>query len=187
MKPAFEPYSFTYEDKDTGEEISVGPIARALPKENNGFNYNSKWIGSENVDVPGLIQFTKASAEGQKAINKNESITIAYILFKVKAGAENGVQKFEFDTTRPNAVSAAEEINTASRNIAGIDFSEIHTDNVSVVEGAAPTLAATSISKNEVVYGSDEVLTLGATSTSNKDITSFVHLQGEGCRRQRRC
>lgn len=171
---AFEPYSFTYEDKDTGEEISVGPIARALPKENNGFNYNRKWIGSENVDVPGLIQFTKASAEGQKAINKNESITIAYILFKVKAGAENGVQKFEFDTTRPNAVSAAEEINTASSNIAGIDFSEIHTDNVSVVEGAAPTLAATSISKNEVVYGSDEVLTLGATSTSNKDITSFV-------------
>lgn len=171
---AFEPYSFTYEDKDTGEEISVGPIARALPKENNGFNYNSKWIGSENVDVPGLIQFTKASAEGQKAINKNESITIAYILFKVKAGAENGVQKFEFDTTRPNAVSAAEEINTASSNIAGIDFSEIHTDNVSVVEGAAPTLAATSISKNEVAYGSDEVLTLGATSTSNKDITSFV-------------
>ena len=171
---AFEPYSFTYEDKDTGEEISVGPIARALPKENNGFNYNSKWIGSENVDVPGLIQFTKASAEGQKAINKNESITIAYILFKVKAGAENGVQKFEFDTTRPNAVSAAEEINTASSNIAGIDFSTIHTDNVSVVEGAAPTLAATSVSKNEVVYGSDEVLTLGATSTSNKDITSFV-------------
>lgn len=171
---AFEPYSFIYEDKDTGEEISVGPIARALPKENNGFNYNSKWIGSENVDVPGLIQFTKASAEGQKAINKNESITIAYILFKVKAGAENGVQKFEFDTTRPNAVSAAEEINTASSNIAGIDFSEIHTDNVSVVEGAAPTLAATSVSKNEVVYGSDEVLTLGATSTSNKDITSFV-------------
>ena len=171
---AFEPYSFTYEDKDTGEEITVGPIAKALPKENNGFNYNSKWIGSENVDVPGLIQFTKASAEGQKAINKNESITIAYILFKVKAGAENGVQKFEFDTTRPNAVSAAEEINTASSNIAGIDFSEIHTDNVSVVEGAAPTLAATSISKNEVVYGSDEVLTLGATSTSNKDITSFV-------------
>lgn len=171
---AFEPYSFTYEDEDTGEEISVGPIAKALPKENNGFNYNSKWIGSENVDVPGLIQFTKASAEGQKAINKNESITIAYILFKVKAGAENGVQKFEFDTTRPNAVSAAEEINTASSNIAGIDFSEIHTDNVSVVEGAAPTLAATSVSKNEVVYGSDEVLTLGATSTSNKDITSFV-------------
>lgn len=171
---AFEPYSFTYEDEDTGEKISVGPIARALPKENNGFNYNSKWIGSENVDVPGLIQFTKASAEGQKAINKNESITIAYILFKVKAGAENGVQKFEFDTTRPNAVSAAEEINTASSNIAGIDFSEIHTDNVSVVEGAAPTLAATSVSKNEVVYGSDEVLTLGATSTSNKDITSFV-------------
>lgn len=171
---AFEPYSFTYEDEDTGEEITVGPIAKALPKENNGFNYNSKWIGSENVDVPGLIQFTKASDEGQKAINKNESITIAYILFKVKAGAENGVQKFEFDTTRPNAVSAAEEINTASSNIAGIDFSEIHTDNVSVVEGAAPTLAATSVSKNEVVYGSDKVLTLGATSTSNKDITSFV-------------
>ena len=171
---AFEPYSFIYKDEDAGEEITVGPIARALPKENNGFNYNSKWIGSENVDVPGLIQFTKASAEGQKAINKNESITIAYILFKVKAGAENGVQKFEFDTTRPNAVSAAEEINTASSNIAGIDFSEIHTDNVSVVEGAAPTLAATSVSKNEVVYGSDEVLTLGATSTSNKDITSFV-------------
>ena len=171
---AFEPYSFTYEDEDTGEEITVGPIAKALPKGNNGFNYNSKWIGSENVDVPGLIQFTKASAEGQKAINKNESITIAYILFKVKAGAENGVQKFEFDTTRPNAVSAAEEINTASSNIAGIDFSEIHTDNVSVVEGAAPTLAATSVSKNEVVYGSDKVLTLGATSTSNKDITSFV-------------
>lgn len=171
---AFEPYSFTYENEDTGEEITVGPIAKALPKENNGFNYDRKWIGSENVDVPGLIQFTKASAEGQKAINKNESITIAYILFKVKAGAENGVQKFEFDTTRPNAVSAAEEINTASSNIAGIDFSEIHTDNVSVVEGAAPTLAATSVSKNEVVYGSDEVLTLGATSTSNKDITSFV-------------
>lgn len=171
---AFEPYSFIYKDEDAGEEITVGPIAKALPKENNGFNYNSKWIGSENVDVPGLIQFTKASAEGQKAINKNESITIAYILFKVKAGAENGVQKFEFDTTRPNAVSAAEEINTASSNIAGIDFSEIHTDNVSVVEGAAPTLAATSVSKNEVVYGSDEVLTLGATSTSNKDIASFV-------------
>ena len=171
---AFEPYSFTYENEDAGEEITVGPIAEALPKENNGFNYDRKWIGSENVDVPGLIQFTKASAEGQKAINKNESITIAYILFKVKAGAENGVQKFEFDTTRPNAVSAAEEINTASSNIAGIDFSEIHTDNVSVVEGAAPTLAATSVSKNEVVYGSDEVLTLGATSTSNKDITSFV-------------
>ena len=171
---AFEPYSFIYKDEDAGGEITVGPIAKALPKENNGFNYNSKWIGSENVDVPGLIQFTKASAEGQKAINKNESITIAYILFKVKAGAENGVQKFEFDTTRPNAVSAAEEINTASSNIAGIDFSEIHTDNVSVVEGAAPTLAATSVSKNEVVYGSDEVLTLGATSTSNKDITSFV-------------
>ena len=171
---AFEPYSFIYKDEDAGEEITVGPIAKALPKENNGFNYNSKWIGSENVDVPGLIQFTKASAEGQKAINKNDSITIAYILFKVKAGAENGVQKFEFDTTRPNAVSAAEEINTASSNIAGIDFSEIHTDNVSVVEGAAPTLAATSVSKNEVVYGSDEVLTLGATSTSNKDITSFV-------------
>ena len=171
---AFEPYSFIYKDEDAGEEITVGPIAKALPKENNGFNYNSKWIGSENVDVPGLIQFTKASAEGQKAINKNESITIAYILFKVKAGAENGVQKFEFDTTRPNAVSAAEEINTASSNIAGIDFSEIHTDNVSVVEGAAPTLAATSVSKNEVVYGSDELLTLGATSTSNKDITGFV-------------
>lgn len=171
---AFVPYSFTYENEDTLEEVTVGPIVAAYPRDNNRFNYNSKWTQTENVDVPGLIQFTKASAEAQREIKQNESITIAYILFKVKDGAENGARKFEFDAERDNKVYVAEELNTASTNVAGIDFSEIHTDNVSVVEGAAPTLAATSVSKNEVVYGSDEVLTLGATSTSNKDITSFV-------------
>ena len=138
---AFVPYSFTYEDEDTLEEVTVGPIVAAYPRDNNRFNYNSKWTQTENVDVPGLIQFTKASAEAQREIKQNESITIAYILFKVKDGAENGARKFEFDAERDNKVYVAEELNTASTNVAGIDFSEIHTDNVSVVEGAAPTLA----------------------------------------------
>lgn len=47
-------------------------------------------------------------------------------------------------------------------------------ENTMPVSGKAPTIGSTSVDKSEVAYGSDEVLTLGATSTSNKDITSFV-------------
>ncbi len=172
---AFEPYSFTYEDEDTFTNVTVGPIAVAYPVDNNRFVYDEKWTQTRNVDIPGLIQFTKASAEAQREIKQNESITIAYILFKVKDDAENGTQKFEFDADRDNKVYVAEELNTASTSLAGINFSEIHTDNVSVVNGAAPTIDSVSIESPEAVYGANGEYALTATSTKGGNITTAVN------------
>ena len=170
---AFEPDSFAYEDALTGLETMVGPIAMALPRENGGFAYVG-WAGSENTDVPGLIKITKTCGEGQKEIKQNDSITIAYILFKVKDKAENGNQNFEFDTMQPNAVSAAKVKDTAPSNVAGIDFSKIHTDDVNVVDGVAPTIKSVAIDPYTATYGQAGEYELKVLSTKDKDITSLV-------------
>lgn len=174
---AFETDTFIYEDQFTGVNTEAGPIVAELPRNNGGFAYGSGWVATENIDIPGVIQFTKASPQAQREIKKDESLTIAYILFKVKDTAENGVRNFEFDVDQkqPNKLIAAEELNTASSTVAGIDFSKIHTDNVSVVEGALPTIASVSIDSTGAVYGANGEYALTATSTKGGDITNSVN------------
>lgn len=174
---AFETDTFIYEDQFTGVNTEAGPIVAELPRNNGGFAYGSGWVATENFDIPGVIQFTKASPQAQREIKKDESLTIAYILFKVKDTAENGVRNFEFDVDQeqPNKLIAAEELNTASSTVAGIDFSKIHTDNVSVVEGALPTIAYVSIDSTGAVYGANGEYALTATSTKGGDITNSVN------------
>lgn len=174
---AFETDTFIYEDQFTGVNTEAGPIVAELPRNNGGFAYGSGWVATENFDIPGVIQFTKASPQAQREIKKDESLTIAYILFKVKDTAENGVRNFEFDVDQeqPNKLIAAEELNTASSTVAGIDFSKIHTDNVSVVEGALPTIASVSIDSTGAVYGANGEYALTATSTKGGDITNSVN------------
>ena len=174
---AFETDTFIYEDQFTGVNTEAGPIVAELPRNNGGFAYGSGWVATENFDIPGVIQFTKASPQAQREIKKDESLTIAYILFKVKDTAENGVRNFEFDVDQeqPNKLIAAEELNTASSTVAGIDFSKIHTDNVSVVEGALPTIASASIDSTGAVYGANGEYALTATSTKGGDITNSVN------------
>lgn len=61
---------------------------------------------------------------------------------------------------------------TKDEEVENVDFSKKLA--LTVTGGQNPTIGATTIDPTEVAYGSDEVLTMGATSTSNKDITSFV-------------
>ena len=96
------------------------------------------------------------------------TIDVAYYLFKVKNDIESGDAAFTLkidELTKKGAVAGEAD---------DIKDSVAIEENAMPVSGKAPTIGSTSVDKSEVAYGSDEVLTMGATSTSNKDITSFV-------------
>ena len=160
-----KPYSTAASD------TPFGPIALEAPKQNKGFTY-SGWTQQDRTDVPGSVQIVRSTGEAQKTLQKGESLTINYILFKVKAGAESSSYEFGFDSAPKSILAASEEVGKASKTVAGLDFSNIKS-TVSVT-GAAPTLASISVSPTSGVYGTAQTFNLTATSTSGKDITSLV-------------
>ena len=166
---AFELCTKTY--STAASDTPFGPIALEAPKQNKGFTY-SGWTQQDRTDVPGSVQIVRSTGEAQKTLQKGESLTINYILFKVKAGAESSSYEFGFDSAPKSILAASEEVGKASKTVAGLDFSNIKS-TVSVT-GAAPTLASISVSPTSGVYGTAQTFNLTATSTSGKDITSLV-------------
>lgn len=99
-----------------------------------------------------------------------EQQTIGYLLLKAKTNVENGSYSFGFEGE--NYFNHIKDGETKDEEVENVDFSKKLA--LTVTGGQNPTIGATTIDPTEVAYGSDEVLTMGATSTSNKDITSFV-------------
>lgn len=92
------------------------------------------------------------------------------MLLKAKTNVENGSYSFGFEGE--NYFNHIKDGETKDEEVENVDFSKKLA--LTVTGGQNPTIGATTIDPTEVAYGSDEVLTMGATSTSNKDITSFV-------------
>ena len=175
----FELYQYTFSDEETGDVTKLGPIAPAVMNENNGIKCEpAKWPGGDNFDVSGLAHFTRASGEDQKEIQKGWTVTLAYVLFKVKDGAENGTYRFEFDTTKENAYMATDVNGTLSRNVADVDFASVHAD-VTLTGGALPRVAKTTVSPETAEYASNAKLTLGATTFSHRDASDLVTFKVE--------
>ena len=175
----FELYQYTFSDEETGDVTKLGPIAPAVMNENNGIKCEpAKWPGADNFDVSGLAHFTRASGEDQKEIQKGWTVTLAYVLFKVKDGAENGTYRFEFDTTKENAYMATDVNGTLSRNVADVDFASVHAD-VTLTGGALPRVAKTTVSPETAEYASNAKLTLGATTFSHRDASDLLTFKVE--------
>lgn len=175
---AFELYKTSYNDPLMGT-VEVGPIAPEVPADNGGIYCNpAKWSDGNNLTVSGLVQFTSVSGEDQKLIAKDQTVTLAYILFKVKAGAENGTYRFEFDTTKDNAFLATDKNATLSSVVTGVDFDSVHAD-VTLTGGALPTLDSVSMKADDeggldAVYGQTKNYTLKAFSTKGGNVSDSV-------------
>ena len=147
-----EPYTWEYE----GDTYGIAVFADSFKME-----------AAANVIAEGKAKISGASGRGV-SVTAGATIDVAYYLFKVKNDIESGDAAFTLKidelTKKGAAAGEADDI----KDSVAIE------ENTMPVSGKAPTIGSTSVDKSEVVYGSDEVLTLGATSTSNKDITSFV-------------
>lgn len=163
---AFETYTYTFEnDDDSG---TVGPDA--MPSSTNGGLKG--WTMQNNTGTAGLAVFagTCEKTANQPVLASGEQQTIGYLLLKAKTNVENGSYSFGFEGE--NYFNHIKDGETKDEEVENVDFSKKLA--LTVTGGQNPTIGATTIDPTEVAYGSDEVLTLGATSTSNKDITSFV-------------
>lgn len=163
---AFEPYTYTFEnDDDSG---TVGPDA--MPSSTKGGLKG--WTMQNNTGTAGLAVFagTCEKTANQPVLASGEQQTIGYLLLKAKTNVENGSYSFGFEGE--NYFNHIKEGETKDEEVENVDFSKKLA--LAVTGGQNPTIGATTIEPTEVTYGSDEVLTMGATSTSNKDITSFV-------------
>ena len=147
-----EPYTWEYE----GDTYGIAVFADSFKME-----------AAANVIAEGKAKISGASGRGV-IVTAGATIDVAYYLFKVKNDIESGDAAFTLKidelTKKGAAAGEADDI----KDSVAIE------ENTMPVSGKAPTIGSTSVDKSEVAYGSDEVLTLGATSTSNKDITSFV-------------
>lgn len=147
-----EPYTWEYE----GDTYGIAVFADSFKME-----------AAANVIAEGKAKISGASGRGVN-VTAGATIDVAYYLFKVKNDIESGDAAFTLKidelTKKGAAAGEADDI----KDSVAIE------ENTMPVSGKAPTIGSTSVDKSEVAYGSDEVLTLGATSTSNKDITSFV-------------
>lgn len=147
-----EPYTWEYE----GDTYGIAVFADSFKME-----------AAANVIAEGKAKISGASGRGVN-VTAGATIDVAYYLFKVKNDIESGDAAFTLkidELTKKGAVAGEAD---------DIKDSVAIEENTMPVSGKAPTIGSTSVDKSEVAYGSDEVLTLGATSTSNKDITSFV-------------
>lgn len=163
---AFEPYTYTFEnDDDSG---TVGPDA--MPSSTKGGLKG--WTMQNNTGTAGLAVFagTCEKTANQPVLASGEQQTIGYLLLKAKTNVENGSYSFGFEGE--NYFNHIKEGETKDEEVENVDFSKKLA--LAVTGGQNPTIGATTIEPNEVTYGSEEELTMGATSTSNKDITSFV-------------
>ena len=163
---AFETYTYTFEnDDDSG---TVGPDA--MPSSTKGGLKG--WTMQNNTGTAGLAVFagTCEKTENQPVLASGEQQTIGYLLLKAKTNVENGSYSFGFEGE--NYFNHIKDGETKDEEVENVDFSKKLA--LTVTGGQNPTIGATTIDPTEVAYGSDEVLTMGATSTSNKDITSFV-------------
>ena len=163
---AFETYTYTFEnDDDSG---TVGPDA--MPSSTNGGLKG--WTMQNNTGTAGLAVFagTCEKTANQPVLASGEQQTIGYLLLKAKTNVENGSYSFGFEGE--NYFNHIKDGETKDEEVENVDFSKKLA--LTVTGGQNPTIGATTIDPTEVAYGSDEVLTMGATSTSNKDITSFV-------------
>ena len=147
-----EPYTWEFE----GDTYGIAVFADSFKME-----------AAASVIAEGKSKISGASGRGM-SVTAGATIDVAYYLFKVKNDIESGDAAFtlKIDELRKKGAVAGEADD--------IKDSVAIEENTMPVSGKAPTIGSTSVDKSEVVYGSDEVLTLGATSTSNKDITSFV-------------
>lgn len=147
-----EPYTWEFE----GDTYGIAVFADSFKME-----------AAASVIAEGKSKISGASSRGV-SVTAGATIDVAYYLFKVKNDIESGDAAFTLKidelTKKGAAAGEADDI----KDSVAIE------ENTMPVSGKAPTIGSTSVDKSEVVYGSDEVLTLGATSTSNKDITSFV-------------
>lgn len=144
-----EPYTWEFE----GDTYGIAVFADSFKME-----------AAASVIAEGKSKISGASSRGV-SVTAGATIDVAYYLFKVKNDIESGDAAFTLkidELTKKGAV--ADDI----KDSVAIE------ENTMPVSGKAPTIGSTSVDKSEVAYGSDEVLTMGATSTSNKDITSFV-------------
>lgn len=163
---AFETYTYTFEnDDDSG---TVGPDA--MPSSTKGGLKG--WTMQNNTGTAGLAVFagTCEKTANQPVLASGEQQTIGYLLLKAKTNVENGSYSFGFEGE--NYFNHIKDGETKDEEVENVDFSKKLA--LTVTGGQNPTIGATTIDQTEVAYGSDEVLTMGATSTSNKDITSFV-------------
>ena len=163
---AFETYTYTFEnDDDSG---TVGPDA--MPSSTKGGLKG--WTMQNNTGTAGLAVFagTCEKTANQPVRASGEQQTIGYLLLKAKTNVENGSYSFGFEGE--NYFNHIKDGETKDEEVENVDFSKKLA--LTVTGGQNPTIGATTIDPTEVAYGSDEVLTMGATSTSNKDITSFV-------------
>ncbi len=163
---AFETYTYTFEnDDDSG---TVGPDA--MPSSTKGGLKG--WKMQNNTGTAGLAVFagTCEKTANQPVLASGEQQTIGYLLLKAKTNVENGSYSFGFEGE--NYFNHIKDGETKDEEVENVDFSKKLA--LTVTGGQNPTIGATTIDPTEVAYGSDEVLTMGATSTSNKDITSFV-------------
>lgn len=163
---AFETYTYTFEnDDDSG---TVGPDA--MPSSTKGGLKG--WTMQNNTGTAGLAVFagTCKKTANQPVLASGEQQTIGYLLLKAKTNVENGSYSFGFEGE--NYFNHIKDGETKDEEVENVDFSKKLA--LTVTGGQNPTIGATTIDPTEVAYGSDEVLTMGATSTSNKDITSFV-------------
>lgn len=163
---AFETYTYTFEnDDDSG---TVGPDA--MPSSTKGGLKG--WTMQNNTGTAGLAVFagTCEKTANQPVLASGEQQTIGYLLLKAKTNVENGSYSFGFEGE--NYFNHIKDGETKDEEVENVDFSKKLA--LTVTGGQNPTIGATTIDPTEVAYGSDKVLTMGATSTSNKDITSFV-------------
>lgn len=147
-----EPYTWEFE----GDTYGIAVFADSFKME-----------AAASVIAEGKSKISGASSRGV-SVTAGATIDVAYYLFKVKNDIESGDAAFTLkidELTKKGAVAGEAD---------DIKDSVAIEENAMPVSGKAPTIGSTSVDKSEVAYGSDEVLTLGATSTSNKDITSFV-------------
>lgn len=147
-----EPYTWEFE----GDTYGIAVFADSFKME-----------AAASVIAEGKSKISGASGRGV-SVTAGATIDVAYYLFKVKNDIESGDAAFTLkidELTKKGAVAGEAD---------DIKDSVAIEENAMPVSGKAPTIGSTSVDKSEVAYGSDEVLTMGATSTSNKDITSFV-------------
>lgn len=147
-----EPYTWEFE----GDTCGIAVFADSFKME-----------AAASVIAEGKSKISGASSRGV-SVTAGATIDVAYYLFKVKNDIESGDAAFTLkidELTKKGAVAGEAD---------DIKDSVAIEENAMPVSGKAPTIGSTSVDKSEVAYGSDEVLTMGATSTSNKDITSFV-------------
>lgn len=147
-----EPYTWEFE----GDTYGIAVFADSFKME-----------AAASVIAEGKSKISGASSRGV-SVTAGATIDVAYYLFKVKNDIESGDAAFTLkidELTKKGAVAGEAD---------DIKDSVAIEENAMPVSGKAPTIGSTSVDKSEVAYGSDEVLTMGATSTSNNDITSFV-------------